>query len=334
MDEFLGGSWGRLFEDEGLDVEVIVPMSSEGDGSEGGSSGDGSGGGGGGDSETSGDHDHEATGGSEITGHFLLEGKGEVAVLPPPQYIDLIAEREPILVVANLLQNDPINVVIRGSVLEERNLSPSDPLDEKVKGLQGLRVGVAPGPVARLRVLLESQGLSEEDIEIVRLPGPDQNQAFADSLVDVLYAHTPYMETVLVEQGAVLLIDQSGGEVPELANRQIHSLVTTQSFADAQPQLLVAMIRAIHHAQQLIHTDLDGTARSLFSSGVDGLEQPLLDTLLPIYEPAIPEIPGVTIEGIEIAHRLFPASHTAPDLSGIDLGDFVAPQFSKQAVGR
>jgi ABC-type nitrate/sulfonate/bicarbonate transport system substrate-binding protein len=248
-------------------------------------------------------------------------------------YLVLIERQEPILLFAKLFQNDQINVAVRRSVLEERNLSPTDPLAERVEGLRGLRVGVAPGPPPRLFDLLATQGMGPDDIEMVILPGAQQNQAFADGEVDVLYAHTPYLETALVRQGAVMLIHQSGGEVPAL-DRQNHSLVTTRRFARDQPDVIAAMTRAIYRAQQMIHDDLEGTIDALFASGMEGLELSLLEAIVPIYEPAMPFTPEVSVAGIENTLRLNSAHRQKPDLSGIDLEDYLAPEFAEQAVGR
>lgn len=49
--------------------------------------------------------------------------------------------------------------------------------------------------------------------------------------MDAIYAHTPYLGTAVVEQDGVLIVNQSAGEVPELADRQIHMLVTTREYA-------------------------------------------------------------------------------------------------------
>ena len=66
-----------FFKDEGLDVEVIVPPNPLG------------------------------------TGQFILQGRADIAVLPRPQYLRLIGQEQPVLLFANLLQNDPINLILR-----------------------------------------------------------------------------------------------------------------------------------------------------------------------------------------------------------------------------
>ena len=272
-------------------------------------------------------------------GQFMLEGMADVAILPPPMYLPLIAEQEPILLFANLIENDQINLIVRQDFATENNLSTDLPLTdlplkERLEAIRGMKVGVAPGPPTRLRVLFDSVGLdADSDIEMVIVHGAEQNQAFEDGSVDALYAHTPYQGRALVRQDAVVLVNQSAGEVPALIDRQSHSLVATRSFVTANREDLVALTRAVRRAQMLIRTDQAAAVEALLESGVPDLDKTLLETIVGIYAPAIPESPEVSIEGIERALDLFPAHRTPPDLTGIDIGDYVALGIS-QGISR
>ncbi len=266
------------------------------------------------------------------TMQLVHEKSADVFVLPPPLYIQLIAEKFPILLVANLLQNDPINVVVRRSVMEERKLSASMPLAERLAGLRGLRVGVAPGPPPRLRALFASVGMdADRDVEIVILRGHDQNEAFAAKKVDVLYCHTPYLETALVEQDAVMLVNQSAGEVAKLASRQIHALAVSPEVARRRPDFVAAMTRAIYRAQKLVHADVRAATDAVMRA-LPALDRTKVETIVAIYAPAVPLTPRVSIDGIDPALVFFPASRAAPDLRGVDLHDYVAPSFAERVL--
>lgn len=287
------------FQEEGLDVQVVVPPN------------------------------------PQASPQLLLQGQGDVALLQPPIYIQQIAQGQPILVFANLLQNDPINLIVRKEVAEARKLDPDAPLAERLKGLQGLRIGVAPNPPTRLRILFASAGMDiDRDIQTVIL-GEERQRAFAGNPVDALYAHTPFLEKALVEQGAVLLVNQSRGDIPEVAGLAGHALVTTRDYAAAKPDVVLALTRGVYRAQQLIHADLKAAADALFRSGVDGLERRFVETLLPIYQPAIPKTPKVDIAAIQKSNaNFFPLTRGPADLSKVNLADYIAPQFAEQAVTR
>ena len=287
-----------FFEDEGLNIQIVVPPM------------------------------------PDAAARFMVMGGADVALLPRPLYLESIGRGEPLLIFANLFSNDPINLVVREEVAEKRGISADMPLAERLNAMRGLRVGVAPGPPTRLRVLFESVGLdADSDIEMVILLGDQQNAAFGKNEVDALYAHTPYLEKSLLKQVAVMIVNQSAGEVPELTNRQIHTLVTTREYAASNPKVLAAMTNAVYRAQQLIHTDLQATADAIRSSEVRLQAPEGLDTIIAIYEPAIPQTPEVSVGGaLRELGSFFPAHRTPPDLSGIDLTSHIDNQFALEAI--
>jgi ABC-type nitrate/sulfonate/bicarbonate transport system substrate-binding protein len=180
--------------------------------------------------------------------------------------------------------------------------------------LKGLKIGVAPGPRSRLKALFASVGLKVEDfVEPVILTGQEQNGAFAERRVDVLYAHTPYLERALVEQDAMMLVNQSAGEVPQLAFRQIHALCVKNAFATQNSDLVRRMIRAIARAEKLIRSDREATVRAVLKVQPQ-MDEKLLHKIVDIYQPAIPSTPVVSTDGLRTALLLYPAGKVPPTL--------------------
>ncbi len=281
------------FADEGFDIELVVPP------------------------------------GPQQTSAYFEDRKADIAVLPPPVYVQLIANKFPVVLVANLLANDPIELVVRRSVLTDRKLGPSLPLRAKLEGLRGVKLGIAPHPPTRLRALYASQGLdADKDLSIVILHGKEQNAAFHDGQVDALYAHTPFLEHAIVQDDAVVLVDQAGGEVPELADRQLHTLAVHRSLLDLRHELVVALVRAIARAENTIHRSQTETVAAL-AREVPDRDPKELATIVRLYEPAVPRTPDVRAEKIPGAVTMFPAGMPKPDLTGIDLAQYVAPGLLK-----
>lgn len=263
----------------------------------------------------------------------VIAAEEPLGVLPPPQYLELVADRVPIVLVANLLQNDPINLVVRRSVFEQRAMSATAPLRDRLLSLKGLRVGVAPGPPTRLRALFASVGLDADGlVRLVIRHGKDQNDVFAHDECDALFAHTPYLETALDDQDAVMLVNQSGGEVPSLATRQIHALSVRREYLAQHRATVVGMVRAIARAEKLVHADL-AAAEDAVMRAIPTLDRRHLHTILRIYQPAVPDTPAVSTDGLAPALALFPASRTPPSLAGIPLADFVDPSVLDEANG-
>ena len=218
-------------------------------------------------------------------GKLLARDDAQVAVLPPPIYIDLISERKPWRLVANLLKNDPINVIVRRATVEARHL--------------------------RLK-----------DFDVVVMTGHEQNDALASGRVDALFAHTPFLERALLDQDMVMVVNQSAGEVPEVAFTQIHVLAVKADFAANKPELVRALYRAIARAEKLIHTD-PAAATAAICKALPELPRRNVEALVRLYQPAVPATPEVSVAGIEAALKLYPATKVPPDLHGIDLHAFV-----------
>jgi ABC-type nitrate/sulfonate/bicarbonate transport system substrate-binding protein len=246
-------------------------------------------------------------------------------------YLELIAEKYPLSLVCNLLQNDPINLVVSKEAWESRKLSRGAPVGERLRAIKGLRVGVAPNPPARMRALFKAYGFdADKDVEMKIFHGAEQNDALARGDVDALFAHTPYVERALVDQGAQLLVHISGGEAPALAARQIHALVFSKKLLDGSPATAASMARAIARAEALVHADRAATTTAL-TKDFPSLDPRHVRAIVDLYEPAIPATPEVTADGLVPALALFPASRPAPSLDGIDLNAYVAPSFAREA---
>jgi ABC-type nitrate/sulfonate/bicarbonate transport system substrate-binding protein len=283
---------GGFLKEEGLEIELVVPP------------------------------------GPQQAQSFFEEKKAEIAVLPPPVYASLIAGKVPVVLIANLLANDPIELVVRKKVLEERNLRADMPLKQRLEGLRGVKLGIAPHPPARLRVLYQSVGLdADKDIAQVILHGKEQNEAFEKGEVDALYAHTPYVERAIAHDDAVVFVNQSRGEVPELANRQIHALAMTRTLLDLRPTLAQALVRAVGKAEDLIH-QRPAEAVAILARMFPARDKHELEIIVGLYAPAIPPTPKVSAGHIPMAVTLYPAEKEKPDLTGIDLTKHVAPELT------
>lgn len=259
------------------------------------------------------------------------ESDAEAAVLPPPMYLAMIARRAPIVLVANLLANDPIELVVRRSVYTERKLDAAQSIKARLEALRGLRIGIAPHPPARLRALYASEGLdADKDVEMVILHGKEQNAAFKAREVDALFAHTPYVERAIVHDDAVVVINLSRGEVPALANRQIHVLTFKKSLLDRRRDIAIRAHRAIARAQRTIHAS-PPSAMLAVKKQMPSRDEREVATLVGLYEPAIPKTPQVRTEDLAPALALFPAGQPKPVLDGIPLAEFVATDVGIEA---
>ena len=261
---------------------------------------------------------------------WIDEQKPDAAVLPPPMYLELVANRAPWLLGANLLANDPIDLVVRRSVAEAKGITRELPIRERLERLRGVKIGIAPHPPPRLRELYKSVGLdASKDATTMTIHGKGQNAAFERGDVDALYAHTPYLEKALVHQDAVVVVDQNGGEVKELANRQIHALVFSRSFLNARHEDAEAMVSGVARAETLLR-NTPGDAVAPLQKAFPSRDPAEIDRIVHLYSPAIPATPKVRADGFAPAVVFFPEGEDTPSLEGIDLASFIAPELAQE----
>ena len=257
-------------------------------------------------------------------GQRLLKGEVDAALLPPPMFLGMIAEEKPILLFASLLANEPINLVVRKSILPSRGVPAGASLRERLDKMRGLKIGLASEVSPRLRALFSAAGMNaDKDVHLITVAGPDQVQAFAEGKVDALFAHTPYLETVLVRHGAALIADTSGGEVSELSDGQIHALATTRQEMRDKPEIVNAITRAIGKAENLIHSDTKATVDAVLASGLARANREQLEMIATIYAPAVPKTPAISATGVVRDAGLYPAHPRAPDFRQIDVQDYI-----------
>lgn len=243
----------------------------------------------------------------------------DAAILPAPVLLEAIARERPMRLVANLLAHDPINLVVRSDVAKQRGLTRDLPLEARLRRLEGAQIGIGPHPEPRLEALFKSAGLdARRRVKLHRLHGSAQNVAFGAGRVDALFAHTPFLEFAIADQGGVLLVDCSSGEVSALADRAIHVLVGLEPLSPAARRALDDLHHSIVRAIAEARND-PSRARRQLGQAFSNRDPRALDVIFPIYLRALPMDTSVTVERLERALALYPAHRPVPALSRAQL---------------
>lgn len=266
----------------------------------------------------------------QMVAHFEKKTT-DAAVLPPPMYVSLIAEKFPFVIGANLMRNDPIDLIVRKSFSDQHNVTKDMTVKDRLERLKGMRVGVGPHPVSRLRALYKAQGLdADKDIEIVTVQGKEQNAAFRDKKVDALYTHSPFLEQALVNDGAQVTVYQTRGIVPEVAAPIIHVLAFHKSFVDEHGDVAARVFRAIGAAERSVHKSEANTVDTL-AKGFPKRDRRQLETIVHLYETAMPDRPDVWIDGVKRAAEVYGEGTASPSIEGIDLAPYVGVDIARES---
>ena len=243
----------------------------------------------------------------------VRQGQADMALVPMIQVVMSLNSPRPLVAIGAIMGRTQLNVVVGGDIALRLGLTAASPLEDRLRGLEGLRLGHPPGPlgVNTAKAVVEAAGLSpEQDVELVPVRGEDQVSALAGGDINAFVGHHPYLEQAIVEEGAVLLLHLSGGGLPAWGTFPMQVLAIPAG--ESPPKGVSAVLAALGDAYKAIHEDPTVTAQALESAFPD-LTGLLLEQGLRIYLPAVPTTPVITQEGFDTALKVFGLSAVAFD---------------------
>ncbi len=182
----------------------------------------------------------------------LMSGNVQFNANAGTYQIGALKKKRKLLNVYNFYKRNLISVVISAKKQKELGVSPSAPLVKRAAALKGLRLGMTrPGSLThkQLKHLVRVGGLGEKDVRIIAIGGPPSLLlALKRDQIDG-FAISPPADRIAISRGlAVMWVDNAAGADPSIDPFMMESLVTTQEYADANPDVVRAMIRATRKA--------------------------------------------------------------------------------------
>lgn len=123
--------------------------------------------------------------------------------------------------------------------------------------LAGTRIGVSEGSINHLYILavLESVGLTADDVDIVNTPPPDMAVALETDGVDAIAAWDPWPITVLADVDGAYDVLRGGGHIAFVGY-----IVSTRDYVESNPETVEALLTARAAADQWIRQNPDEAA--------------------------------------------------------------------------
>jgi ABC-type nitrate/sulfonate/bicarbonate transport system substrate-binding protein len=164
-----------------------------------------------------------------------------------------------------------------------------------LKGLKGLRIGAAPGPVDGLKQLLRRAGV--EGVQIGPVPGFTVGQtasfgllaakALEENKIDGFWANGMGAEVAVKSGVGTLLLDARRDGTPEMKGYTFPALVCTDK---TDPEVARAAREAVISAQKALRDDpgrATAIGKKLFPPAEAGMIAELIRRDAPFYDPAI-----------------------------------------------
>ena len=234
-------------------------------------------------------------------------GRSDLAVVPPHQVANSLSSPRPLVAIGAIGGSTQLNVVIATAAAAQRGLTADSPLEERLLGLKGLRLAHPPGPlgVNTARAVVEAAGLDPaQDVELVPTAGADEASALREGTIDAFVGHHPYLEDVIVDGTAIMLLHLTGGELPSIGGFPNQVLALSPDAIAGKEDVLRAVLAALQDAQQAIREDPMVATQALAAAFPD-LSAAVLEQGVSIYAPGVPASPVITEEAYQTALKIF-----------------------------
>lgn len=170
--------------------------------------------------------------GSGTTARLVASGQAGLAYADASATAQVIAQGAPIKILSTIYQSSP-NAI---NALAETGI-------ESVEDLRGMRLGEPTGEAgsALLPLLLEANGLTRDDLEIVPMPGTSLVGALTQGQVDAILGSTEGYNLVLEEQGFdVTVLPYAEWGVPTVST----SIIASERFLEENANSVRCFIEA------------------------------------------------------------------------------------------
>ncbi len=193
-------------------------------------------------------------------------------------------------------------VVIGGQAAASAGLSSESPIDQRVRALQGLKIGVTgPGSTTDMlvRYLAKNAGLNaDKDLTIMPIGGaPNMLAAFSQGSIDG-FSLSPPTVTTAQKSGGYVLMDLAKGEYEPLNGFLFTAMIAREDWLVRNQQAAEKLVRALWRAEQLVASrpaEAKESVRSYFAH----TDPAIFDAAWSASLPSYPSTPRIDLAGVE-----------------------------------
>jgi NitT/TauT family transport system substrate-binding protein len=234
----------------------------------------------------------------------LLEGGATMTMLDLQTAVAASQRGADLVAFAALFNKCPVQVVLHPEVMKRIGFRPNLSIDEKVKRLAGLTIGVTKAGSAGdsvLRALLLARGLDPNTALRIEALGsvPQLMAALEKRVVDGVMLSAPQAQIAQAGGSGQTAIDPMTGEVPELNAVPFAAMVTTRDTIQRYPAVITKTTRALSKAMLLADNNPDQAQQMLQRKVFPDIDPKLFAGLAPAYQQAAAKTPVIAREDYE-----------------------------------
>ncbi len=232
----------------------------------------------------------------------VMGGSAEMSPLAMIHVMKAQAEGADLVAFCPVFDVYAMSVVLSNAAIAKAGIAPGMALDERVRRLAGLRLGISsPGSSADavIRSLLLARGMDPD--RAVRLQplgnGASILAAFEKGLVDGFVWTAPAPELAVARGLGQVVVDPFSGEIPEQRGLPYVVMATSRATWAAKPEVILAATRAMARAMRLAHED-GPRAQALLRPYFPDIDDTVFAAAVETYRQGVPRRPVVTPENV------------------------------------
>jgi NitT/TauT family transport system substrate-binding protein len=228
----------------------------------------------------------------------LMGGSALFAPLGMIHEIKINAEGGTLVAVANMYNTMDFHLVLSKAAMAKTGITKSMPIDEKIKRLKGLRIGItSPGSTTdtMIRTLFKARGMDPDQMVQLQPLGGGSNMlaSLEKGLTDGFVWSAPQPQIAVKKGIAEIVIDPFDRAVPEMIDVPYEVMAINRTTAKENEDLIRRSIRAMTKGMKFAREKPDETLK-IMQARFPNFDQEVLKTTWAAYVKGFPKSPVVT----------------------------------------
>ena len=270
----------------------------------------------------------------------VMGGSADITQLGLPHTLEAVARGGALVAIGTGFDKYPIALVLSDAAVKRVGITPSMSVDEKIKRLHGLRIGItSPGSSTDefMRTILQVRGLDPGSA--VRLQpigiGAPMVAATESGAIDGFAYMSPFTDMIVNKHEGQMIADPMQNDVPEYQDVPYQVITTSRATLAKKRALLLGAERAMTKAMVLCQQKPD-EARQLTRAYFPDVPEAEFNTAFASYMKGVPTTPMLSESQVANTLKMVNLAEKTPIHPAFDkvVDNSLAAQASKDILGK
>ena len=270
----------------------------------------------------------------------VMGGSADITQLGLPHTLEAVAHGGTLVAIGTGFDKYPIALVLSNDAIKRIGITPAMTLDEKIKRLHGLRIGItSPGSSTDefMRTILEVRGMDAAtavQLQPIGIGAP-MVAATEGGSIDGFAFMSPFTDMIVSKGEGQIIADPMQDNVPEYKDVPYQVITTSRGTLESKRGLLLATERALTKAIKLCH-DQPAEARRIVRGFFTDVPEAEFNAAYDSYIKGVPTTPVVTRAQVANTLKMVNLAEKAPINPPFDkvVDNSLAEQAAKDILGK